>query len=43
MQIVLTLVILVAITPYFGSYLAKVFLPEPMQLDRIFGSPEKKG
>jgi potassium-transporting ATPase potassium-binding subunit len=41
LQIALTLVILIGITPYFGSYLAKVFLPEPMKLDAILSPIER--
>ncbi len=41
LQIALTLIISVGITPFLGSYLAKVFLPEPMKLDAILSPIEQ--
>jgi K+-transporting ATPase ATPase A chain len=41
LQIALTLVIVVAITPFFGRYLARVFLEEKTFLDRLLNPLER--
>ncbi len=40
-EIVLFLVVLTAITPMFGAYLARVFRGEPVLLGRVVGPPER--
>jgi K+-transporting ATPase ATPase A chain len=40
-QIVLTLLILVAITPFLGGYIARVFLGEKTLLDPVMGPAER--
>jgi K+-transporting ATPase ATPase A chain len=41
LQIALTLVILVAITPFFGRYIARVFLGEKMLLDPVMNPVDR--
>ncbi|NEP18751.1 MAG: potassium-transporting ATPase subunit A [Leptolyngbya sp. SIO4C1] len=40
-QIALTLLILIAIVPFFGSYMAKVYLNQEMFLDRVLSPVDK--
>jgi K+-transporting ATPase ATPase A chain len=42
LQIALTLAIIVAITPFFGRYMARVFLEEKTFLDAWLGPIEKQ-
>ena len=40
-QIVLFLVVLTALTPLFGGYMARVYGGEPIVLDRVLGPVER--
>ena len=40
-QIVLFLVVLTALTPLFGGYMARVYGDEPVVLDRVLGPAER--